>query len=81
MSRKLLLLTVLALGFAGCDDRQPTKSTIRGAASDGPMTGGSVPSAPPATAPATQPTQKQLDPQAIPADRAGLRDHASDAKK
>jgi len=81
MSGKSLLLAAIVLGLAGCDDREPTKSTIKGAASDGPMTGGSIHAAPPSTAPATQPTQQRIDPQEIPADRAGLKDHASDAQK
>jgi len=64
----------------GCDERQPT-SDRNTPATDAPMTGGSIPSAPPSTAPATQATEKRIDPQEIPADRAGLRDHAGDEKK
>jgi hypothetical protein len=70
----------LMLGLSACDDRE-TKSTPGGEASEAPMTGGSIKSAPPSTAPATQPSKERIDPQEIPADRAGLRDHASDVKK
>jgi len=68
------------LGLAGCDDRHAT-SDHNVPATDAPMTGGSVASSPPATTPATQPAPTRIDPQAIPADRAGLKDHASDQVK
>jgi len=75
MSGKILLLTIL-LGLSACDDRDnPPSSTLKGQATDAPMTGGSIRSAPPSTAPATQPAKDRIDPQEIPADRAGLKDH------
>jgi hypothetical protein len=79
MTRKLLLLSAILLGLPACDDRDnPPSSTLKGQATDAPMTGGSIHSAPPSTAPATQPSKDRIDPQEIPADRAGLKDHASD---
>jgi hypothetical protein len=80
MSGKTLILSVMMLAPLGCDDRQAT-SDRNTPATDAPMTGGSIAPSPPTTAPATQPTEKRIDPQAIPADRAGLKDHASDQNK
>ena len=79
MCRSTLLVLAAVLSLSACDDRE-TKSTIQGEATDSPMTGSSVRSAPPATAPTTQGAKPIIDPQEIPADRAGLRDHASDKK-
>ncbi len=77
---KTLLLMLLVLGLAGCDD-DDTSTTIPGKSSDSPMTGSSVPNAPPATRPTTQGAKPITDPQEIPADRAGLKDSASDKPK
>jgi hypothetical protein len=80
MSGKTLLITSILLGLSACDDRGAT-SDRNTPATDAPMTGGSVRSAPPSTAPATQPSKDRIDPQEIPADRAGLKDHASNRPK
>jgi hypothetical protein len=71
---------LLVLGLTGCDDGE-TNSTLQGESGTGPMTGSTVNAPPPATQPTTQGTKPIIDPQEIPADRAGLKDHASDAKK
>ena len=80
MIAKALLLAAMIFGFVGCDDRGST-SDRNTPATDAPMTGGSIHNAPPSTAPATQPTKERIDPQEIPADRAGFKDHASDRPK
>jgi hypothetical protein len=71
---KRILLMLAVLGLAACDEE--TKSTIPGEATDSPMTGGTIQSPPPATAPTTQGTKPIIDPQEIPADRAGLKDNS-----
>ena len=80
MNGKIFLLSGIIFVAAACDDRNTT-SDRNAPATNAPMTGGTIAPTPPSTAPATQPTKERIDPQEIPADRAGLKDHASDRVK